>query len=155
MKAPNKEPKTPKQIAKKKAWIGFLILMVLSIAMIVVGIVLQNSAETVSAILLILGIIWFIGNFVDIAGRIKRINRSYCSVCGEKFDYDDDVAWDVDEVETTSTKQTAIVEIECHCEYCDNVDEYRTKLTIARYNKTTNSWKEQNIYNLVRKLFVK
>ena len=94
------------------------------------------------------------GPYVYYKGK-QTINRSYCPSCSTKYDYQKDVAWEVMDKVETDTKVTATVEFACTCHNCQETQNFTQKFVVASYNQKTNSWKENNIYNLVRNYFWK
>jgi len=149
-----KKTKTPKQKARLRAWITFLILLVVSLALIIVGGVLISVNELVAGFMILIGVIWFFGNFIHLKQTMGKIRRSYCKACGKKFNYHSDVAWSVAEVERNAQKHTATVNIECHCD-CGHTDYHTAKATVAYFDKQKKSWIEKNVETVVRGLFVK
>ncbi|MBR7116113.1 MAG: hypothetical protein IKC87_00170 [Clostridia bacterium] len=50
----------------------------------------------------------------------KRANNIYCPKCGYKFDYEDDVAWDLESTGAgaAGAKKSDILAITCYCRDC-------------------------------------
>ena len=154
MKENKKKGKT-KGKEKVKALIAFLILFVISVGMIVGGVLLISKSEIAAAALLLIGAIWFFGNFAHLKQTLGKIKRSFCSKCGARFDYNHDIAWTESQVENGATKHTATFEIECRCPECGNSDYHKTKAVIAYYDKSKNTWVQKNVRSEARKLFIK
>ena len=152
---PPRKFKSPLQRAKTRARIGLLVWFLISIAAIIVGAILIGSTEYLGPALLLFGVLAFILNFVDHAQKMKKIKMSHCRECGARLGYGQDIGWEVEEVETTSSKQIAYIHVECSCPECDNVDEYDLKVPFAYWDKNRQCFREKNIETLVRKYFLK
>ena len=88
-----------------------------------------------------------------------RIKRSYCTVCGKKFDYEDgDISWEeVGDIESSgkdgiSAILKSVVEFECTCENCGNSIRFSKKFEVARRDDKGNV-KRKDLESEIRKYF--
>ena len=119
--------KGKKRRAKIKVWIFALIMaMVFSIISAVIAQFLSNEIAMAFYAICVLCelIIW-------LPKELKRVKRCFCRHCGEKYDYNRDVSWDVSDVEikekstnpNSQGKQVVgvryeHVDVECTCANC-------------------------------------
>ena len=102
---------------------------------------------------LISGLLFLIFMIVNMSDR-KRIRRSYCPHCGEKYDYEEDVSWECTNVVTGDREQTAELEICCSCDNCGEETVFTKSFKTASVD-SQGRIKEYNLQNEVRKYFVK
>lgn len=84
----------------------------------------------------------------------KRIKRSFCPNCGEKYNYQNDVSWEVSDVETNDKKQVARVEFECTCHECGHTTEFAEKFVTATIDEN-GKIRNNNIQDQAKKYFIK
>ena len=144
-----KKQKTKKQ-AKKTNFITFLVVLIIGVACLVAGFVLDIlivGALFGGCFILAAPYVWFLGN--------KAIKHSYCPHCETKYDYNHDISWDEEEAYETDTREYSVVEFTCTCPKCKEEYVFKQKFTTAVYDKQKGSWKEFNLQQLVKKHFVK
>lgn len=73
-----------------------------------------------------LGILLLIAPIIIIflAVGYKQKKRIHCKKCKSKFDYDNDVEWEVVSSDVNNNRETVIVEFVCHCNSCGNVQQF-------------------------------
>ena len=148
--------KTPKQQAKQKSWIGFFVILAIAVALGIAGLVLKEQMELVHYLLWVAAVVVLIADFVYIIKRIKKVNRSFCSRCGEKLDYDHfDTDFRLVKDIATDTKKGAVVDIAIECENCGHVDVNRVKMIFETYDKATDSWQKVDLQSKYDDLFIK
>ena len=103
--------------------VGFVILMML-----------EMFAE-VGAILLLSGFVALITCLVCL-GRRTRLKRIYCDLCGKKYNYEEEVEWEVKSYVTKSTgtntaKKEANIKVQCTCGNCGKTQTFYKTVTIA------------------------
>ena len=139
---------TPREEALKKnsrvTWLS-LIIGVLSI---VVSFVLLNFDIQIefAGVLLLGGFIEIIIFFVCL-GRRTRLKRIHCDLCGKKYDYEKEVAWEVlSYVTKTGTngnaKKEANVKVDCICGNCGTSKTFGRVVTVASINGQTGELRE-------------
>lgn len=111
---------------------------------------IDSTVSTVVLIIAGISFLFMIGAIID-KGKVKR---SYCPYCGEPYDYEDDIEWDVSDVITDSKKRTATVQFNCTCSECGKETSFSKKLTVASLDNN-GKLTEYNIYDLARKCFKK
>ena len=87
--------------------------------------------------------------------NIIAINRSFCSKCGAKYDYDGEISWTVTQEENAGDAIYDYVDITCHCSDCGEVKQFQQKFKVAYYNKQKNTVVRNDIRTLVRNYFNK
>ncbi|MBQ8882964.1 MAG: hypothetical protein IJY70_06220 [Clostridia bacterium] len=87
--------------------------------------------------------------------NIIAINRSFCSKCGAKYDYEGEISWTVTQEENTGDAIYDYVDITCHCSDCGEVKQFQQKFKVAYYNKQKNTVVRNDIRTLVRNYFKK
>ena len=109
----------------------------------------------------VLGGYWIAGSIfggIMIYGSVvvngKLIRRSFCPSCEEKYDYQNDVAWECTHVETTARKQKADVEVECTCHACGHKTAFKERFVTGEVDEF-GAVQEYSLYDLVRKHFIK
>ncbi len=143
----------------KKGRVAGWIMLAISLPIFLIAVILESESETASiqdiaptfcVLSLAILIAAIIVLFVSYKSKI-RIHRSYCPYCGQHYDYDSDVSWEVQNVTTTNEAQKANVAFECMCSYCGNATTFSTTLTTATL--TNGQIVERNIYAEARKYF--
>ena len=97
---------------------------------------------------------------------LKKVKRCFCPECGEKYDYNNDVEWEVSEIEIKEQKNTNSksytkkivgiriehVDVECHCANCGATNSFSHKFrTVEVYDDGQVNVK--NIQSIVKKNF--
>ncbi len=82
----------------------------------------------------------------------KKIKRSYCPTCGNKYEYETDVSWDTLSVITKNTTRESRLRFNCTCSICGNKTEFAQSFTTASIDKNGNLV-EYNIYDRAKKYF--
>lgn len=122
------------------------------------GVLLETAGDAVAFVDGLAGVVFFFGiafiliSQVMCANDRKRIKRTYCPECGEKYDYDEDIEWEVEDVVTGEKREEATIEVECCCGNCENERSFRVKMTTAYFDANGNL-KENNLYNQMKKYF--
>ena len=83
----------------------------------------------------------------------KNINRSFCPSCGEQYDYDRDIVWEVSSEEEKTNAVVANVDVECTCNKCGELVEFSVRQTTASRDPKTGHIKHYNIKNSMKKYF--
>ena len=128
-----------KQLLKIRLF--FLALLVISIVLI-----------AVSEVTMFFGFIGLVAVFVYFPS-VKQTKRQYCKACGEKYDYEEDVGFEIEGEESTTTSVRAIVKFECHCKQCGKVHEFTEKLCVANYDAKKGRWNKRDLRTLCKKYF--
>lgn len=85
---------------------------------------------------------------------IKRIKRSFCPSCGEQYNYDSDIAWEISsEEEKTNNAVVANVEVACTCHKCGEQVDFSVRQTTQSQDPRTGRIKKYNIENSMKKYF--
>ena len=98
---------------------------------------LEMFAE-VGAVLLIMSFVALITCLVCL-GRRTRLKRIYCDLCGKKYNYEEEVEWDVKSYVTKSTSSSsaskeANVKVDCTCGNCGKTKTFWKTVTVASVN---------------------
>ena len=157
----SKATKKPVEKAKRKVWISFgiitIIFAVISVLMSRFGLSFLGVAFG--------GICEFVLLIVWLPSELKRVKRCFCPECGEKYDYNNDIEWEVSEIEikekntnpNSTQKQIAGIRIEhidaeCYCSYCGTTNNFSHKFrTGVVYDN--GQVKVENIQIIVKKYF--
>lgn len=145
----SKKEKTLKQ-SKREILITLLIMGIIAVTLTIVGFAVENLT-----ILGFIGLLMILGTIYGGYDMMQRIKRSYCPACGKRYDYEEDIAWDVGEVVETDKKVTATVDFECKCQACEKTTEFSKKFVISRYDEQKKKWVDSNIKQLAKRYFVK
>lgn len=135
-----------------------IILWIITGASLLIALVLgalesATGNETLSTISMIFGFVFFfaiVGAFLVINDK-KRIRRSYCPYCGEHYDYETDVSWEVQDVVTSDNSQKANIEFVCECSNCGEETTFTQNFTISSFKN--GEYVEKNIYVEAKKYF--
>ena len=157
----NKETQvTNEKTAVKKAITKHFINCGIVAAAAVLVMIISIAMGEAGMLLLLIGLA--VAVFAPIAGvmGLAQIKRVHCKECGEKYDYDKDVAWECEGEETkdtsnasdSSAKTTAIVAFTCRCHKCGATKEFKTKFVTATYSGKSGV-KRYNLNNLCKKYF--
>lgn len=144
---------------KKGRTAGWIMLAISLPILLIGGIIASESEvasaqETISSALCLFSLAILIVAIVILVVSYRnkiRIQRSYCPYCGEHYDYDSDVSWEVQNVTTSIDAQKANVAFECLCSNCGNTTVFTTTLTTATLQN--GQLVERNIYAEARKYF--
>ena len=127
---------------KKRIWTARLVTLGL-------GIIFCFVAPEIAAFFLLAFLVYMlIGPFA-----IKELKRLFCENCGEKFDYENDVEWEVVEEISEGNSRTAVVEFTCTCGKCGDTKSFTKKFKVASYDSQKGTWRQQNLNTLCRKHF--
>ena len=115
---------------------------------------------------IIVSLLSFATGYFIYKGENERIKRSFCPNCETKYDYEDDVSWEVTQENVSYPKsnssssndvyarRTAVLEFSCECSCCGHVTGFSKNFEIAvQYNN--GNIREKNIRTEARKYFVK
>ena len=156
-----KAKKKPVEKAKGKVWISFGILTIVFVAIsVLISLFLHPLFGFAFG-----GICEIVALIVWLPPELKRVKRCFCRECGEKYDYNNDVEWEVSEIEikekntnpNSDRKQIAGIRIEhidaeCHCANCGATNSFRHKFrTGVVYDN--GQVKVDNIEIIVKKYF--
>ena len=127
-----KKKKKPVTRERIKVWITF------GVATVILGIIPCFLLFPIG--ILFSGICMLMLLFVWLPASLKKVKRCFCPECGEKYDYDNDVEWEVSEIEIkekitnpkSDRKQLAgirieHVDVECHCANCGATNSFSHK----------------------------
>ena len=160
----------PKQQAMKKLkaefGIGLSVIVVFIAAFIALSFILSDFewAFIFNILAGFLVLSFFVVLFI-LPSEKKRIDRIYCPVCGEKYDYNNDVAWEVGEISVNSdmraysynskkevASKNATVSFSCVCHKCGNHTNFSQKMKVASLDNQGNL-KNFNLDTECRKYF--
>ena len=140
-----------KKRSKKNNLITFSAILAIGIVILALGIIIDGLFIIAlifgGCFILLSPYVWYLGN--------KAIKHSFCPYCETKYDYDEDVRWDEEEIIETENKTTSVVEFTCTCPKCREEYTFQDKFIIASYDKNKGVWNERNLSQLVKKHFVK
>ncbi len=158
---------TPRQKALKKNFIFGLVVLIIGIVAAPAALVLFNIANSPDGteVLSVLALVCIalagggiVGGGYALFFESKRIRRSYCENCGEKLDYETDVAWELRDEVISSTNETAkkeaIVEFETKCHKCGHEKNFTQKFVTGRVDKD-GKVTHTNLNKSCRKYFAK
>lgn len=145
----SKKEKTLKQ-SKREILITLLIMGIIAVTLTIVGFAVENLV-----ILGFIGLLMIAGTIYGGRDTMQRLKRSYCPACGKRYDYEEDIAWEVSEVVENDKQVTAMVEFECKCQSCEKTTDFRKKFVISRYDAQKNRWVDSNIKQLAKRYFLK
>lgn len=149
--------------SKSKTWISAAIIAVIVSAIFIGGsfIILGGAFFGICAALISVSVLLF----VWLPGELKRVKRNYCQACGERYDYQTCVEWEVSDIEikekrtnpNSDRKQVAGVRVEhvdfnCTCKKCGNVASFTQKYQTGEVYDD-GSVKKRNIDSLIKKYF--
>ena len=86
-----------------------------------------------------------------------RSERSFCAACGKKYDYEDDVSWEVVEEYNSDGSSTSRlidkVEITCSCANCGNESSFTKNFTVSTLD-SRGKLTQKNLETEIRKYFI-
>lgn len=156
-----KAKKKPVTRAKRKVWIS---LGILTIVFAALSVLISMFLHPVFG-LAFGGICEIVALIVWLPSELKRVKRCFCPECGEKYNYNNDVEWEVSDVEikekstnpNSDKKQVAGVRIEhieaeCTCSKCgaNSCFSHKFRTGVVYDNGQV---KVQNIQTIVKKYF--
>ena len=144
-----KETDTKEKALKENTKI-VIVMELIGVICLAIGIIFEDLV-----FIGVIGLILIPAGFFVLSDGKKRINRSFCPYCGEKYDYENDVSWEETERFDEENKVVANVEFECCCSNCGETQEFSQKFTILSYDKNKNTWKQNNLKTMARKYFWK
>ena len=146
--------KTPREKAlfdNKKFSLIFLIVAIVSAVLSIVFDKIDGDATgTIAMIFMWIFLISCILTIVVVLDR-KRIKRSYCPHCGEKYDYEDDIAWEVSNVTIFNSDKRADVKFQCVCANCGEETFFTKNFKIAYFQN--GKYIEKNIRTEAKNYF--
>lgn len=146
-----KNPREKALADNKKFSLVFLIVAIISgILSIVID---KIDGDEMGIFAMIFMWIFLLSCLLSIAGVAdrKRVKRSYCPYCGEKYDYEEDVAWEVLNVTVSNNNKKADVEFQCVCSNCGEETAFTKNFTIAYFQN--GKYVEKNIQTEAKKYF--
>ena len=147
--------------ARLKVWISAAVITAIMGA---IGALIGSLLDPIFGVLYF-GITVVVLMIVWLPGELVRVRRCFCSRCGEKYDYLNDVEWEVSDIEikeknTNPNKTTRQVEgiriehvdAECICRKCGETRNFHKKFrTGVLYDD--GKVKAQNIQVIMKKYF--
>lgn len=141
---------TPREKAlsdnKKLIIIFGLITLALAVTTSVLEVIVGLNVGFIM-VLCLLSLVLFFGGIID----RKKIKRSYCPYCGEHYNYEDDVSWEVSNVVESANDTRANVDFNCACSNCGEETSFTQNFRVG-YFKNGN-YVEENIFNVAKKYF--
>ena len=145
--------------AKARTWLVAAIFAAIGVGLAVVGLIFNPYIGIfIGAITVITLLVWTPGEF-------KRVRRNFCRECEAKYDYANNVEWEVTDVIIKEKKlnpnatgrqvagqRTEVVDVRCVCPDCGAEQNFTVKFqTGVVYDDGT--VKKKNIETLVKKYF--
>lgn len=140
---------------RKKAMRGYLIKFfiitgVTAAICIVVGAIFGGIQIGLILAAIIVGVCAYFG-----LRNLVSIKRSFCKFCGAKYNYENDISWEVSSEEEKERSVVAHVNVACTCPRCGEVTEFSVSQTVASVDAKTGRVRKSNISNLMRNYFYK
>lgn len=141
----------PRQKALKKNVNETIFYLCAGVVFLVVGFIAGISSmfgklmETCALISFIVAVLW-------ITARRTIIKRRYCAKCGERYDYESDIAWEVAEEYETENGIKDVVNFTCSCSHCGEEVSFSKTFKVAYVDKNGNVHKK-NVSALASKYF--
>ena len=135
----------PRQKALKKNTIATLIFLVIGVVLAVLGFNADSFIGLLGILFIIIAVLW-------ITARRTIIKRRYCAKCGEKYDYESDIAWEVAEEYETENDIRDVVNFTCSCSHCGEEVSFSKTFKVAYVDKNGNVHKN-NVSALASKYF--
>ena len=147
-KKDNQANLTPREraIQKNRKQVYIILAVALIVSIVCVFIPPVRWVSAIGIIVALLGL--YFGYDTE-----KQIKRVYCKHCGEKYDYENDVGFQQEDVTEKEKEVTATVVFECLCRHCGQETQFRKKFVIAAYNQQKGTWKEHDLRTMCRKYF--
>ena len=146
--------KTPREKAladNKKYTIIIIIVAIVSAILSIVFDKIDGDEMGVAAMIFMWVFLLGLGGVVLILSDKKRIKRSYCPYCGEKYDYEEDVAWEVSNVTVSNNDKKADVEFQCVCSNCGEETTFTKNFRVAYFQN--GKYVEKNIQVEAKRYF--
>lgn len=150
--------KTPRENALRENKKLTLILGIITIVSFVIALIFsildsKKQSDFFATIYVIFLFVTFFG--LCLTGVVfsdkKRIKRSYCPYCGEKYDYLQDVAWEVSNITISNNSKNADVEFQCSCSNCGEETKFTKNFKIAYFQN--GKYIEKNIQTEAKRYF--
>ena len=151
---------TPYQRRKKKTWIVAGVTTAIFAVLALLGTLLLGGFVGI-----LVGIFYVLLIIVWLPGELTKIRRNFCRTCGEQYDYEDCVAWQVTKVDVKARKtnpdiksrQTSGVRVEhvectCTCKKCGNQSHFKTKFDTG-FVYTDGTISKKDVAPMIRNYF--
>lgn len=138
-----------KEVALKKSFWIFLIFMAIGVGCIIFS---EAFGELV-LLAFFLGVTIIIISLIVWLSERTRIKHNFCPDCGQKYNYDTDVSWEIEVVVNSNNREKSEILFECICGNCNKTFEFREKFTTAQYVEKTGTVERYNIKNKARNYF--
>lgn len=135
----------PRQKALKKNTIATLIFLGIGVVLAALGFNADSFIGLLGILFIIIAVLW-------ITARRTIIKRRYCAKCGERYDYESDVAWEVAEEYETENDIRDVVNFTCSCSHCGEEVRFSKTFKVAYVDKNGNVHKN-NVSALASKYF--
>lgn len=135
----------PRQKALKKNTIATLIFLGIGVVLAVLGFNADSFIGLLGILFIIIAVLW-------ITARRTIIKRRYCAKCGERYDYESDIAWEVAEEYETENDIRDVVNFTCSCSHCGEEVRFSKTFKVAYVDKNGNVHKN-NVSALASKYF--
>lgn len=135
----------PRQKALKKNTIATLIFLGIGVVLAVLGFNADSFIGLLGILFIIIAVLW-------ITARRTIIKRRYCAKCGERYDYESDIAWEVEEEFETENDIRDVVNFTCSCSHCGEEVRFSKTFKVAYVDKNGNVHKN-NVSALASKYF--
>ncbi len=161
MTAKEKALQAEKKLRNRLVTIGLLLIVVPTVLSLFMGEFLEGyMPDGVEGFYLgdlaqwaiLIGLALIIITLIVWADSKKRINRTYCPKCGEQYDYDEDIEWEVGGTKTSDRKVEAVVDVECCCGNCGHETSFTVTVRTA-FIDSKGDIREQNLYHEMKKYF--
>ena len=135
----------PRQKALKKNTIATLIFLGIGVVLAALGFNADSFIGLLGILFIIIAVLW-------ITARRTIIKRRYCAKCGERYDYESDIAWEVAEEYETENDIKDVVNFTCSCSHCGEEVRFSKTFKVAYVDKNGNVHKN-NVSALSGKYF--
>lgn len=135
----------PRQKALKKNTIATLIFLGIGVVLAALGFSADSFIGLLGILFIIIAVLW-------ITARRTIIKRRYCAKCGERYDYESDIAWEVAEEYETENDIKDVVNFTCSCSHCGEEVSFSKTFKVAYVDKNGNVHKN-NVSALASKYF--
>lgn len=135
----------PRQKALKKNTIATLIFLGIGVVLAALGFNADSFIGLLGILFIIIAVLW-------ITARRTIIKRRYCAKCGERYDYESDIAWEVAEEYETENDIRDVVNFTCSCSHCGEEVRFSKTFKVAYVDKNGNVHKN-NVSALASKYF--
>ena len=121
----------PRQKAWKKNTIATLIFLGIGVVLAALGFNADSFIGLLGILFIIIAVLW-------ITARRTIIKRRYCAKCGERYDYESDIAWEVAEEYETENDIKDVVNFTCSCSHCGEEVRFSKTFKVAYVDKKGN-----------------